>query len=165
MNTRKRLYIMAFAAYTSALLVATVFAWLALQYSTAAGVVQLAVVLSGNGIGGFALLFGILRDDRAQKADERTAKAEESAKQSEQKAAKARQDSEQFKQQAEQFKQQAEQFKQQAESERLRAERAEAELGRVRDERDREIAARFSRIEAALGLPSLPDASTDATEN
>ena len=141
---------MAFVAYTSALLVATVFAWLALQYSTAAGVAQLAVALSGNGIGGFALLLGILRDDRAQKADERTAKAEESAKQSEQKAAKARQE--------------AEQFRQQAESERQRAERAEAELERVRAERDQEWAARIRRLEIAAGF-AAPDASDDATEN
>ncbi len=70
MNSRTRLYIMAFAAYTSALLVAAVFAWVALQYSMAAGVAQLAVALSGNEIGGFALLLGILRDDRAQKAEE-----------------------------------------------------------------------------------------------
>ncbi len=163
---------MAFVAYTSALLVATVFAWLALQYSTAAGVAQLAVALSGNGIGGFALLLGILRDDRAQKADERAAKAEESAKQSEQKAAKAQQEIEQLRQQAEQFRQEAEQSRQeaeqslqQAEEARQRAQRAEAEVGRVRAEHDREIAARFSRIEAALGLPSLPDPSADATEN
>ena len=141
---------MAFVAYTSALLVATVFAWLALQYSTAAGVAQLAVALSGNGIGGFALLLGILRDDRAQKADERTAKAEESAKQSEQKAAKARQE--------------AEQFRQQAEEARQRAERAEAELERVRAERDHEFAVRIRRLEIAAGF-AAPDASDDATEN
>lgn len=149
---------MAFAVYTTALLATTALAGLALQYSTAAGVVQLAVALSGNGIGGFALVLGILRDDRVQKAEEN--------------AAKARQESEQFKQQAEQFKQESEQFKQQAEllerqaeSERLRAERAEAEVERIRTDRDREIAARVSRIEAALGLPSLPDASDDAMEN
>ncbi|MYC35237.1 MAG: hypothetical protein F4X64_18985 [Chloroflexi bacterium] len=134
---------MAFAVYTTALLVTTALAGLALQYSTAAGVVQLAVALSGNGIGGFALVLGILRDDRVQKAEEN--------------AAQARQESEQF-------KQQAEQFKQQAESERQRAERAEAELERVRAERDQEWAARIRRLEIAAGF-AAPDASDDATEN
>ena len=43
--------------------------------------------------------------------------------------------------------------------------RAEAEVERIRADHDREIAARFNRIEAALGLPSLPDASDDDTEN
>ena len=151
MNTRKRLYIMAFAAYTSALLVATVFAWLALQYSTAAGVAQLAIVLSGNGIGGFALLLGILRDDRAQKADERAAKAEESAKQSEQKAAKAQQEIEQLRQQAEQFRQ--------------RAQRAEAELERVRAERNQELDTRVRRLEIAAGFAAPEASDNDATEN
>ena len=148
---------MAFAVYTTALLATTVLAWLALQYSTAAGVVQLAVALSGNGIGGFALLLGILRDDRAQKADERAAKAEESAKQSDQKAAKAQQEAEQFRQQAEEARQRAER----AETER---QRAEVELERVRAERDQEIAARIRRLEIAAGF-ATPDASDDATEN
>ena len=85
---------MAFAAYTSALLVAAVFAWAALQYSTAAGITQLAVALSGNGIGGFALVLGILRDDRAQKERERAEKAE-------QEVVKARQQIEQYRQRAE----------------------------------------------------------------
>ena len=155
---------MAFAAYTSALLVAAVFAWLALQHSTVAGVAQLTVALSGNGIGGFALLLGILRDDRAQKAVERAAKAEESAKQSEQKAAKAQQEIEQLRQQAEQFRQEAEQSQRQAEEARQRTQRAEAELERVRAERDQELAARIRRLEIAAGF-AAPDASDDATEN
>lgn len=59
-------------------------------------------------------------------------------------------------------------WKQLFESQRQRAERAEAELERIRTERDQEIAERFSRIEAALGLPMLLDfraESDDATEN
>ena len=143
MNTRNRLYIMAFAAYTSALLVAAVFSWLAIQHNTAVGVAQLAVALSGNGIGGFALLLGILRDDRAQKAEE--------------KAAKARQETEKFKQQADQLRQQAEQ-------QRQRADRAEAELERLRASPGGEFAERIRRLEIAAGF-APPEESDDATEN
>ena len=150
---------MAFAAYTSALLVAAVFAWLAIQHSMAAGVAQLAVAIAGNGLGGFALVLGILRDDRAQKA-------EASAKESEQKAAKAQRDAEQFRKEAEQFRLQAERFQQEAEEARHRAHRAESELERLRSERaerDQELAARVRRLELAAGL-TPPDASSDATE-
>ena len=157
---------MAFAAYTSALLVAAVFAWLAIQHSMAAGVAQLAVAIAGNGLGGFALVLGILRDDRAQKA-------EASAKESEQKAAKAQRDAEQFRKEAEQFRLQAERFQQEAEAARQqveearhRAHRAESELERLRAERaerDNELAARVRRLELAAGL-TPPDASSDATE-
>ena len=127
---------MAFAAYTSALLVAAVFSWLAIQHNTAVGVAQLAVALSGNGIGGFALLLGILRDDRAQKADERAAKAQ----------------------------QETEKFKQEAEQQRQRADRAEAELERLRASQGGEFAERIRRLEIAAGF-ATPDASDDATEN
>ena len=136
MNTRNRLYIMAFVAYTSALLVAAVFSWLAIQHNTAVGVAQLTVALSGNGIGGFALLLGILRDDRAQKADERAAKAQ----------------------------QETEKFKQEAEQQRQRADRAEAELERLRASQDSELADRIRRLEIAAGF-APPEASDDATEN
>ncbi len=145
---------MAFAVYTSALLVAAILSWLAIQHNTAVGVAQLTVTLSGNGIGGFALLLGILRDDRAQKAEQKAAKAQEET-------TKARQETEQLRQRAAQFQAQAEQ-------QRQRAERAEDELERIRTERDQEIAERFSRIEAALGLPTPLDfraESDDATEN
>ena len=141
---------MAFTAYTSALLAAAVFAWVALQYSTAAGVAQLAVALSGNGIGGFALVLGILRDDRAQKA--------------EQKATEARQETAKAQKEAEQLRQQAEQLRQQAEVARQRAERAEAELRRLRAEQNTGIHTRLRRLEIAAGL-TPPDASDGAAEN
>lgn len=80
---------MAFAVYTSALLVTAVFAWLAIQYSVASNVAQLAIALTGNGLGGFALVLGILRDDRVQKAEEKAAKAQQHAAESEQSAVKA----------------------------------------------------------------------------
>ena len=144
---------MAFAAYTSALLVAAVFAWAALQYSTAAGVAQLAVALSGNGIGGFALLLGILRDDRAQKAEQKATKAQQEATKAQQEATNAQQE--------------ATKFQQEAVQQRQRAERAEAELERLRSERaerDQELAARVHRLEIAFGLVSA-DQPNDSTEN
>ena len=113
MNRRRQLYILALAAHTASLVVMAAMPWLAIQRNTVAGIVRLTVALSGNGLGGFARVPGILRDDRADRERERADKAEETAKQSEQKAIKAQQ---------------------QAEPERLRAERAEAELQRVRIE-------------------------------
>jgi DNA anti-recombination protein RmuC len=141
---------MAFAVYTSALLVTAIFAWLAIQYNVASSVAQLAIALTGNGLGGFALVLGILRDDRVQKAEEETAKA--------------RQETAQAKQRADEFQKLYVELQQQAEQERQRAERAEAELQRLRAEHDNEINARFRRLEIAAGI-TPPDASDDATEN
>ena len=149
MNQRNRLYIMAFAVYTSALLVTAVFAWLAIQYNVASSVAQLAIALTGNGLGGFALVLGILRDDRVQKAEEETAKA--------------RQETAKAKQQADEFQKLYVESQQQAEQERQRAERAEAELQRLRAERDDAVNARLRRLEIAAGI-TPPDASDDATE-
>ena len=177
MNARNRLYIMAFAVYTSALLVTAVFAWLAIRYDIASNAAQLAIAITGNGLGGFALVLGILRDDRAQKAEEEAAKARQETAKAKQQAdefqklyvelqqqtEQQRQQAEQQRQQAEQFRQQAEQERLQAEQERQRAERAEAELQRLRAEHDHEVAARLHRLEIAAGI-TLPDASDDATE-
>lgn len=135
---------MAFAAYTSTLLVMAVLAWLSIQYNTVAGIVQLTVALSGNGLGGFALVLGILRDDRAEKAEERAAKAEEQA-------ALARQQATQFLQRAER-----------AEAER---ERIQDELQRLRDEQNREMAERIRRLEIAAGFAPPEAIANDATEN
>ena len=163
MNSRRRLYIIAFAVYTTALLTTTALAWLALQYNTAAGIAQLAVALSGNGLGGFALVLGILRDDRAEKERERARKAEESAKKSDQIAAEARERAAQFKAEAEVQRQRAERAE--AERRQLEAERRqlEAELLRSYVERDRAMADRVSRLEAALGL--APPADSDVENN
>ena len=157
MNQRNRLYIMAFAVYTSALLVTAIFAWLAIQYNVASSVAQLAIALTGNGLGGFALVLGILRDDRVQKAEEETAKAR-------QETAQAKQRADEFQKLYVELQQQAEQERRQAEQQRQRAERAEAELQRLRAEHDNEINARFRRLEIAAGI-TPPDASDDATEN
>ena len=164
MNRRYRLYIIAFAIYTSALLVTALLAWLAIQYDVVAGVAQLAVSVTGNGLGGVALVFGILQDDRAKKAEEETARARRQAEKSEQEAIKARQQADQFQKLSEQLHLQAEQQRQQAEEQRQRAERAEAELQRVRAQRDSEFADRLRRLEAAAGI-APPDTSDNATEN
>ena len=170
MKRRYRLYIIAFAIYTGSLLVTAVLAWLAIQYDIGAGVAQLAVSLTGNGLGGFAMVFGILQDDRAHKAEEKaaqaqqeTAKAQKQAERAQKQAEQLQHQVEQQRQQAEQLQHQAEQQRQQAEQQRQRAERAEAELQRLLAERDNEVNARIRRLEIAAGL-ATPDASDDATE-
>ncbi len=169
MNPRRRLYILAFAAYTTTLALMTALAWLAFQHSTAAGIAQLTVSLSGNALGGFALVLGILRDDRAERERQRADEAVESARKSEQKANEARQLADQLQKQVEQSKKEAEQLHAQAEQERRqtelerqRADRAEAELRRVRDEQ--QLEARFRRLEEALGLIPETGTSDDQVE-
>ena len=163
MKRRYRLYIIAFAIYTSSLLVTAALAWLAIQYDIGAGVASLAVSLSGNGLGGFAMVFGILQDDRAQKAEEKAAKAQQETVKAQKQAAQLQKQAEQAQQQAEQLQNQVEQQRQQAEQQRQRAERAEAELQRLLAERDSEVNARIRRLEIAAGLVP-PDASDDPTE-
>lgn len=90
MNPRRRLYILAFAAYTTALALMTALAWLAFQHNVAAGIAQLTVSLSGNAPGGFALVLGILRDDRVDRERRPADEAVESASKYEQKANEAR---------------------------------------------------------------------------
>ena len=133
----------------------TALAWLAFQHSTAAGIAQLTVSLSGNALGGFALVLGILRDDRAERERQRADEAVESARKSEQKANDARQ-------LADQLQKQVEQSKKEAELERRRADRAEAELRRVRDEQ--QLEARFRRLEEALGLTPETGTADDQVE-
>ena len=170
-NQRRQLYLLAFAAYTTSLVVMAALAWLAIQYNTVAGVVQLTIALSGNGLGGFALVLGLLRDDRAererQRADEmaETAKnAVEAAKKSEQKANEAQQLIDQLQQQlqhqaqqqaeesqklVQEFQAQVETERQQAEQERQQAEhvRRQAEQERQQAEQERQ---RANRAEAEL---------------
>ena len=162
MNPRRRLYILAFAAYTTTLALMTALAWLAFQHSTAAGIAQLTVSLSGNALGGFALVLGILRDDRAERERQRADEAVESARKSEQKANDARQLADQLQKQVEQSKKEAEQLHAQAEQERQRADRAEAELRRVRDEQ--QLEARFRRLEEALDLTPETRTAADQVE-
>ena len=164
MNQRNRLYIMAFAAYTIALLVMAVLAWLVIQHSRGAGIAQLAVALSGNGIGGFALVLGILRDDRAEKAEQRTAQAQQETAEAKQETAKAQQDAAKAQQDAAKAQQEAEQLRRLAAEARQRAEQAEAELERLRARQNDEFAARIRRLEIAAGL-APPDPGEESTEN
>lgn len=162
MNQRRRLYILAFAAYTTTLALMTALAWLAFQHSVAAGIVQLTVSLSGNALGGFALVLGILRDDRADRERRRADEAVESARKSEQKANEARRLADQLQKQVEQSQKEAEQLQAQAEQDRQRADRAEAELQRLREEQ--QLEARFRRLEEALGLTPEPGPADDRPE-
>lgn len=90
MNPRRRLYILAFAAYTTTLTLMTALAGLAFKHNVAASIAQLTVSLSGNALGGFALVLGILRDDRVDRERRRADEAVESASKYEQKANEAR---------------------------------------------------------------------------
>jgi hypothetical protein len=71
------LYILAFAACTTTLVLMTARAWLAFQHDAAAGSVQLTVSFSGNALGGFASAPGISWDDRAERERQRADRAEE----------------------------------------------------------------------------------------
>ena len=121
-SRRRQLYILAFVAYTTALTVTASLAWLVSQHNLAAGIAQFSISMSGNALGGFALVLGILRDDRADRERERAQRAEESAKESDRQTAEARRQTEQALKQADELRQQAERERQQAEHERQKAE-------------------------------------------
>ena len=173
-SQRYKLYLLAFVIYTTSAVVIGALELLAFRYSESATLARLVAMYSGSFLGGFALVLGILRDDRVEKERQRAEKAEESAKQAEQKASQAQQQANQAQQQAsqaqqdseqlrQQFRQQAEQLQQEAEVERRRADRAEAELERLRSEQRWE--ARFRRLEQALGLtPEFEDKNNDPPE-
>ena len=152
---RFKLYLLAFAIYTATAAATATLQALALHYESIAALAPIITTLSGNFLGGFALVLGILRDDRAEKQRERADRAEGENK-------KLKQENEQYRQQYELARQLAEQERQLAEQERQRAERAEAELRSVRAEHDRELAERVRRLEAFTGLtpPEAADAAS-----
>ena len=92
---------------------------------------RLVTMLSGNLLGGFVLVLGILRDDRVEKERQRANKAEAAIAEAQKRV----------------------------EHERNRADRAEAELQRVRTEYGREMADRIRRLEDAVGI--VPAAADD----
>ena len=145
---RFKLYLLAFAIYTATAAATATLQALALHYESIAALAPIITTLSGNFLGGFALVLGILRDDRAEKQRERADRAEGENKK--------------LKQENEQYRQQYELARQRAEQEHQRAERAEAELRSVRAEHDREIAERVRRLEAFTGLtpPEAADAAS-----
>lgn len=173
---RFKLYLLAFALYTVTAAVTAVLQALALHYESIAGLAPIIATLSGNFLGGFALVLGILRDDRAEKQRERADRAEDENKKLKQENEQYRQQYELAQQQCELAQQRAEQEREHAEQERARtkqereraaqerarAERAEAELQRVRSDHDREIAERLRRLEAFAGLepPEAADAAS-----
>ena len=166
---RFKLYLLAFAIYTVTAAVTAVLQALALHYESIAGLAPIIATLSGNFLGGFALVLGILRDDRAEKQRERADRAEGENEKLKQENEQYRQQYELAQQQCELAQQRAGQERERAEQERARAaqereraERAEAELQRVRSDHDREIAERLRRLEAFAGLepPEAADAAS-----
>ena len=189
MRRRHKLYLIAFVAYIVISFGLVGVQTLVLHFG---GPTAFATIFSSSFLGGFIMVFGILRDDSAikdkERADEATAENQKLRKQN----AEARQLIQQARQEAEMermqatlareqtalareqaewereqtalAREQAERAREQAEQARTRAEQVEAELQRVRVEHDREIAARFRRLEAATGItPPEPDADPDAS--
>ena len=128
-----KLYLLALVIYTVATAALAVLELMAAHLDDSAVLARLATMLSGSFLGGFALVLGILRDDRVEKERRRAEKAE---------AAIA-------------------EVQKRAEQERNRADRAEAELQRVRAEHSRELADRVRRLEAAVGIAPAGAADDD----
>ena len=148
-SEKYKLYALAFVIYSATAVVTATLQALAIRYEEIAVLAPIITTLSGNFLGGFALVLGILRDDRAEKQRERADKAEG--------------ENQKLKRQNEEYRRQYELAQQQAEQERDRAERAEAELQRVRAEREREVEERIRRLEAFAGLtpPEADDTGND----
>ena len=148
-SEKYKLYVLAFVIYSATAVVTATLQALAIRYEEIAVLAPIITTLSGNFLGGFALVLGILRDDRAEKQRERADKAEG--------------ENQKLKRQNEEYRRQYELAQQQAEQERDRAERAEAELQRVRAEREREVEERIRRLEAFAGLtpPEADDTGND----
>ena len=123
---RYKLYLLAFVIYSIATGVLTVLALAAIRYgeTTALALALLVTTLSSGFLGGFALVLGILRDDRVEKERQRAEKAEAMIAE----------------------------VQKRADHERNRADRAEAELQRVRAEYGEEMADRVRRLEMAVGI-------------
>ncbi len=128
-----KLYLLALIIYTVATVALAVLELAAIRYAEAAILARWATMLSGGFLGGFALVLGILRDDRVEKERQRAEKAE---------AAIA-------------------EVQKRVDQERSRADRAEAELLRVRAEYSLETVARLRRLEAAVGIAPAEVADDD----
>ena len=139
---RYKLYLLAFIIYTLATAALAALEVLAAYLGDSALLARLVTMLSGSFLGGFALVLGILKDDRYEKERQRAEKAETDNAALQQRLA----ESEKRAAQAEQ----AEQAR----------DRAEAELLRVRTEYTRETADRLRRLEAAVGI--VPAVAGDA---
>ena len=155
-SEKYKMYVLAFVIYTVTAVVTAALQALAIRYDEIAVLAPIITTLSGNFLGGFALVLGILRDDRSEKQRKRAEKAEGENE-------KLKQENAKYQRQYELAQQQAEQERGRANEERDRAERAEAELQRVRAEREREMEERIRRLEAFTGLtpPEAADAGND----
>ncbi len=145
-----KLYLLAFIIYSLATVGLAVLELAVVRYAEAAILARVATMLSGGFLGGFALVLGILRDDRFEKERQRAEKAEAATADWQKQAT----DWQKRAEQAEQGRQEAEQ----------RQERASAELQRVRAEYSRELADRVRRLEAAVGIApvgAVDDARSD----
>ena len=154
-----KLYLLAFIIYSLATVGLAVLELAVIRYAETAILARVATMLSGGFLGGFALVLGILRDDRFEKERRRAEKAEaaiadwqKQAAETEKRAAENAKQATDWQKRvavAEKRAEQAEQARQEAEQ---RQERASAELQRVRAEYSRELADRVRRLEAAVGI-------------
>ena len=156
---RYKLYLLAFVIYTLATAALAALEVLAVYLGDNALLARLVTMLSGSFLGGFALVLGILKDDRYEKERQRAEKAEAAIADWQKRAVAAEKRAAQA-DQAEQTVKRAEQMVEQAQQARARA---EAELQRVLAEHSRETAARILRLEAAVGL--VPAVAGDAAAN
>ena len=84
-----KLYLLALVIYTVATAALAVLELMAAHLDDSAVLARLATMLSGSFLGGFALVLGILRDDRVEKERQRTAEAEKRAEQERSRADRA----------------------------------------------------------------------------
>lgn len=165
---RYKLYLLAFVIYTIGTAVLVALEVAAELLGDSALLARLVTMMSGSFLGGFALVLGILKDDRYEKEKQRAEKAEAAIADWQKRAVAAEKQAEQAGHKAEQAGhkvEQAEQARDRAEAElqRVRAD-AEAELQRVRAEHSRETAERLRRLEAAVGIvpvAAIGDSSDD----
>ena len=143
---RYKLYLLAFVIYSIATGVLTVLALVAIRYdeTAALALALLVTTLSSGFLGGFALVLGILRDDRVEKERQRAEKAEAAIADWQKRVAET---------------------EKRADHERNRADRAEAELQRVHAEYGGEMAERVRRLEMAVGItPATTPADADRSD-
>ena len=144
---RYKLYLLAFIIYTLATAALAALEVLAAYLGDSALLARLVTMLSGSFLGGFALVLGILKDDRYEKERQRAEKAEAAIADWQKRAVAA------------------EKRAAQAEQAEQARDRAEAELQRVRTEYTRETADRLRRLEAAVGIVPAVAGDADAAAN
>lgn len=162
---RYKLYLLAFVIYTIATGALVVLELLAIRYGDATVLTRLVTTLSGSFLGGFALVLGILRDDRFEKERRRAEKAEAAIADWQQRAAETEKRAAETEKRAAAAEKRAEQAEQARREAEQRQEHAGAELQRLRDEQSRETAARLRRLEAAVGIAPMATADADDRNN